>query len=368
MDTEAEDTTSPASAPVRVAFLPPPNQKDPAGFLALLSDAVEAAGARRVQTAGRGLRWSLTESGVDVVHLHWLEYVATPDPAPLTGWARTWLRVLRLVAVLLILRARRIGIVWTVHNLAPHETARPRAEAVLYQAVYLLADQIIVHSEYARARVRARFRGRGRQITVIPHANYEGAFAEEPRGRDEVRAALGLPSDAFVYLAFGIIRSYKRLPLVAEQFRRLEGENLRLLIAGTPSPPAEADALRAHAAADPRIVLRAEYVPDELVSGLHLAADAAVIAYADVFSSGALLLALTHGRPVVAPGGGTARELFAPPAVEFFAADADLAGALSRVRTGDRSGPARRSAQRFPWSQAAVATLEVYRRAAIRAR
>ncbi len=350
-------------APVRVAFLPPPNEKDPAGFLALLSDAVDAAGARRVPTAGRGLRWSLTESAVDVVHLHWLEYVATPDPAPVTGWIRTWLRLARLVAVLLILRARRIGIVWTVHNLAPHETARPRAEATLYQAVYLLADQIIVHSQYARARVRSRFRGRGRQITVIPHANYERAFAPERRSREEVRAALGLPADAFVYLAFGIIRSYKRLGLVAEQFRRLQGDDLRLLIAGTPSPPTEADTLREHAAADPRIVLRAEYVPDELVSGLHLAADAAVIAYADVFSSGALLLALTHGCPVVAPGGGTARELFSAPAVEFFEHDAELADALTRVRSGERAEAARSAAAQFPWPRTAAATTAVYRRA-----
>ncbi len=303
----------------------------------------------------------MTESGVDVAHLHWLEYVATPDPAPIIGWARTWLRLLRLVIVLAILRARAIGVVWTAHNLGPHEPARPRAELVLYQAVYLLADEIIVHSEYARERVRARFWGRrGRKITVIPHANYVGAFPPEHRSRAEVRAELELPQNAFVYLAFGIIRSYKRLSLVTEQFRRLEGDDLRLLIAGTPSPPTQTDALRAHATADPRIVLRAEYVPDELVSGLHLAADAAVIAYADVFSSGALLLALTHGLPVVAPAGGTARELFAPPAVEFFDGDNDLADALTRVRNGDRTDSARRSAERFPWSEVGLATVEVY--------
>jgi beta-1,4-mannosyltransferase len=359
MGAHAEGLSSPTT--VHVALLPPP--KDPAGFIALLSGAVESAGARRVTTAGRGLRWSLTESDADVVHMHWLEYLATADPAPVTGWIVTWLRVARLLIVLGILRVRRIGIVWTIHNLAPHEPARPRAEATLSQAVYLLADEIIVHSEYARARVRARFRGRRRrEITVIPHANYAGAFPAEPRSRAEVRAALDIPDDAFVYLAFGIIRSYKRLGVLAEQFSQLEGENLRLLIAGTPSPPAEADALRAHAAADPRIVVCAEYVPDDLVSGLHLAADAAVIAHADVFSSGALLLALTHGVPVVAPADGTARELFSAPAVEFFEND-QLVDALTRVRSGDRSAAARTSAEQFPWSEAGVATVEVYRRA-----
>jgi beta-1,4-mannosyltransferase len=214
--------------------------------------------------------------------------------------------------------------------------------------------------------VDARFRGRrGQHLTVIPHANYAGAFPAEPRSREEVRSELGIPEHAFVYLAFGIIRRYKRLDLLIEQFSRLEGDHLRLVIAGTPSPPAEADALRALAQSDPRVVLRAEYVPDERVSGLHLASDAAVLAYPDVFSSGALLLALTHGVPVVAPGEGAARELFTPPAVEFFE-DGSLVDALARVRAGDRREPARGAAARFPWSQAARATVEVYRRAARR--
>ena len=351
---------------IRVAFFPPPRRPDPRGFLALLRDATVQRGAHWVDTHGLRIRWSLRGREVDVVHLHWLEYLATSDPRPVLGWARTWLRIARLLTCLAILRARRVAIVWTVHNLSPHEAARPRAEAALARGVYLLTDELIVHSAYAAERVRMAFPGPRRPpVTVIPHPNYIGVFAEDPRERRVIRDALGVPEDAFVYLAFGIIRDYKQLGRLSEQFRGLPGDHLRLLIAGAPSQARAVEAVQAQAALDPRIMLRAEYVPDERVAGLHRAADAAVLAYEDVFSSGALLLALSYGLPVVTPAGGTAGELFDAPAVEFVQ-DGDLAGALERVRTGERSGAALRAAERFPWSRAGAATVEVYRRAIAR--
>lgn len=355
-------------ATVTVALFPSAKRDEPTSFLALLEAATEEVGARSIGRCKLDLRWSLTQHEVDVVHLHWIEYLAASDPSPVLGFLRTWVRIVRAIVCLTILRVRGVGIVWTIHNLAPHQPVRPRAEAICARTVYLLVDEIIVHSGYARARVRERFRGRrGQTTTVIPHANYVSAFPSSPYGRDEARRGLGLPTDAYVYLAFGVIRRYKRLVVLAEQFSALRGDDLRLLIAGAPNEPSEVDALRKLVAADPRIILRAGYVNDEEVPVLHIAADAAVLAYADVFSSGALLLALSCGIPAVVPAGGTAEELFGPPAVEFFEGD-DLKSALAGIRTGDRSAAARAAAEAFPWSRAAEATVRVYRRAASRRR
>ena len=304
--------------------------------------------------------WSMRQREVDVVHLHWLEYAAAADPRPVVGWALTWFRIVRLIAFLLVLRARRIGVVWTVHNLSPHQPNRPRAERICAQAVYALATEVIVHSEYAARRVTETFRApRRRPLRVIPHANYIGAFPEPVASREQVRAALQIPANGFVYLAFGLIRGYKRLPLVVEQFGQLDGEHLRLIIAGPPNQPEEVAAVKRAAARDPRVIVRAEYIPDADVSGLHLAADAAVLAYSDLFSSGALLLALSLGVPAIAPAGGTSGELFSAPAVEHFDGD-DLSSAMIRIRSGVRGSAARVSAECFPWSQAAERTLLVY--------
>lgn len=350
--------------PLGVALFPPPKQTQPAAFLSVLEHAIEAAGVVRVRGTGPlSLRWSARQTDAQVVHLHWLEFLAAPDPRPGVGAVVTWLRVARLITSLAILRLRGVGLVWTVHNLEPHEAVRPRSQAVVAQAVYLLVDELIVHSEYAAVRVRDRFRGRrGRAACVIPHPNYVGAFPATSRNREQVRADLGLAPDAFVYLAFGVIRDYKRLPMLAAEFEGLAGDELVLLIAGVGASASEVAALRAIAARDPRIVLHPEHVPDGDVAALHLAADAAVLAYADVFSSGALLLALSYGVPVVAPADGTARELFTPPAVELFG-EGELTSALDRVRAGERRDAAAHAAARFPWSEAGLATVDVYYRA-----
>jgi beta-1,4-mannosyltransferase len=346
--------------PLAVALFPPAKTDQPASFLALLRQGLTRAGAIVLDPRPVRIGWSLRQREADVVHLHWLEYAAASDPRPVVGWALTWFRVTRLILFVLVLRVRRIGVVWTIHNLSPHQAARPRPERTCARAMYLLATEVIVHSDYAARRASETFRARrAHPLRVIPHANYVGAFPEPAASRAQLRTALEIPANGFVYLAFGLIRGYKRLPLLVEQFGHLDGDDLRLIIAGPPSQPEEVAAVRRAAARDPRVMVRAEYIPDAEVSELHVAADAAILAYSDLFSSGALLLALSFGLPAVAPAGGTSGELFSAPAVELFDGGG-LSDAMIRVRSGKRTSAARASAECFPWSQAAARTLAVY--------
>ncbi len=346
-----------------MAQFPPADPTQPTGFVTLLQRSLVAAGAQPAAPARLTLGWALRQRDADVVHLHWLEYVVSVDPRPILGLARTVVRATRVISALAVLRMRGVGVVWTVHNLRPHEPKRPRIEYAVAEGVYLLADAVIVHSAYAAARVTERFRGRrGRSPHVIPHPNYIGAFPAGGPAVEELAERLGLVPASYTYLAFGQVRRYKRLSLLAEQFSRLPEPGIRLLIAGRPNDAAEVEVLRSRARADPRIVLWLERIPDELVLALHAACDAAVIAHEDVFSSGAMLLALSCGLPVVAPATGSARELFEGPAVELFDAGG-LAQALTRVRAragSDQRESALRASAAHPWEQAAERTLAVY--------
>jgi glycosyltransferase involved in cell wall biosynthesis len=354
------DAANDRRASLAVALFPPAKPDQPASFLALLRQGLMRAGAVVLDHRPVRIGWSMRQREVDVVHLHWLEYAAASDSRPFVGWALSWFRVARLITFLLVLRARRIGVVWTIHNLSPHQPIRPRAERTCARAVYALATEVIVHSDYSARRASETFRTRrARPLRVIPHANYIGAFPEPAASREQLRAALEIPANGFVYLAFGLIRGYKRLPLLVEQFGQLDGEDLRLIIAGPPSQPEELASVQRAAARDARVIVRAEYIPDAEVAELHLAADAAVLAYSDLFSSGALLLALSFGLPAIAPAAGTSGELFSSPAVELFHSD-DLRDAMIRVRSGGRASAARASAESFPWSQAAAQTLAAY--------
>jgi beta-1,4-mannosyltransferase len=231
-----------------------------------------------------------------------------------------------------------------------------------------LCDHAIVHSYYARRRVGQRY-GDVEKVVVIPHGNYVNVFPREPRSRGEIRLALALPQRAFVFLAFGQVRPYKQLVELVFAFRKLNRDNIRLLVAGEPTVPAEAARLRSSARNDERVILDLRRIPTEEVSAMHRAADAAVLAYRDFFSSGALLLALSYGLPVVAPGVGTAPELVRPPGIETFS-PGELAAALDRMRNGDpgaRSRAALQAAQQCSWERVGDATVALYRRACARA-
>jgi glycosyltransferase involved in cell wall biosynthesis len=346
---------------VRVAQVPA-QRAGPTGYLTLLGAALRRAGVDVTMADPAGL-WRIGwQRDVDLVHLHWLEFIAPGAAGGPRGLIRTLVRHGRLIALLAWLRVRGIRLVWTVHNLRPHEPVRPGMESLLAGAVSRICHSLVAHSEYARERIQERW-GRAMTVAVIPHGNYVGVFAPAHATREEIRRSLGIPDGAHVFLAFGQVRPYKRLTDLVAAFGAVSGDDLRLLIVGKPVVSEEAARLREGAARDTRVLLDFREVPDAEVSGLHLCADAAVIAYRDVFSSGALLLALSFGLPVVAPDVGTAAELTGTAAGELFA-PGGLTDALDAARKADRAaraGAATVVARRYGWDRVGSETAALYR-------
>jgi beta-1,4-mannosyltransferase len=197
---------------------------------------------------------------------------------------------------------------------------------------------------------------------VLPHPNYLGAYPAARGTRAQERARLGLPEHAFVYLVFGQVRRYKRVPEVVRAFRAASDPSARLVVAGA----AHDDALRAEVEAargdDVRVLLRLSAVSDDEVAGLHAAADAAVLHYRDVFSSGALLLALSFGLPVAGPRGTTLTELCRGEAAVTYA-PGGLERALGDLRIGDpaaRRAAALATARAYDWRSYAEGIFELY--------
>jgi beta-1,4-mannosyltransferase len=342
---------------VKVAQLPPGYDGDRASYIGLLRDALRAQGVDTVTdlTLAQCLR---PDAGLDVVHVHWLEYIVALDPNASLGFIRSAVRGVRFMRDLIRLRRMGIAVVWTAHNLRPHEPRQPIIEHVLALATMLLSRAVITHSRYARERLSRLYPAKSK-IAVIPHGNYVGAFAGY--GVADPDQSAGAP---FEFLCFGQIRPYKQLPELVRAFRALPGDDVRLVIAGKPVVEAELARLRDAADGDARVLVDARHIPDDEVSTLHRRAHAAIFAYRDVFSSGALVLALSYGLPIVAPAVGTATELVSPPGFEAFE-PGELTLALERMRAGDwsaRRDAALRAAHAYPWSAVAASTIALYER------
>jgi len=209
------------------------------------------------------------------------------------------------------------------------------------------------------------------RIAVVPHGSYVGVYPSQPdaeAARHATREELGLPGEAFVFLAFGHLRGYKEIGLLLEAFAQVADERARLLIAGLPLDEQATKATREAARRDPRIRLVLEFVPDERVAELFAAADAAVLCRGDGGTSGALILALSLGTPVVAAAVPTATELLQGERAGWLFAPGDkasLSGALERAAS-DRSAAAKGAAARaiadeIPWEGLAPRYAELLR-------
>jgi beta-1,4-mannosyltransferase len=299
-------------------------------------------------------------SGLTAFHVHWPEYLIWRQPG-LVGLARQGVRVGKLVAAIAMLRAARIRLVWTVHNLGPHDRTAGWIERFPYQVISRTADAFVAHSRDAATRAAAVYPRLAGRTIVAPHGNYDGAYPPAGPGAAEVwRARYGIPTGAPCLLAFGQVRAYKRLAELAALVAELEG--VHLVIAGKPLDDAHVAAMRSVADRCDRIHLDLRRIPDEEVAPLYAAADLAILHYSEVFSSGALLLALTQGVAALSPRSAAAAEVAGPPALELYEGD-DLQPALDRalaVAPEVRRAAALAASAHATWERAARQHLVAY--------
>ena len=302
-------------------------------YLGLLRDGLVAAGAD-VRLAHSLDAAALAAFHPDVIHLHWLEHYDLPASvtvARLRGTPDLPRRALRRVvetagnaaSVYALRRRARLGrlfgqlrafqagggrVAYTVHNLDPHEETGAVERWGTAQMLGL-ADVIHVHDASTAELVTARF-GRRRGVVVIAHGHYLGSYPNTV-GRDEARAALALPADAFVFVCLGLLRPYKGLEELLPAFRLLPKPDLRLVLAGKPGSDDYLRALQALAADDDRICLAPRFIPLEEVQIFLNAADICALPYRQITTSGVALLAFSFGLPVIAPALGAFPHLVA---------------------------------------------------------
>lgn len=298
----------------------------------------------------------------DVFHLHWFHAFVGDE-----RWPASVLLGLQLVFELLVLRLLGVRVVWTVHNLFDHERRMPRRLEVAFRhVVFRVSDRVIVHCDRAAAEVLRTYRlpsGAERKLTTVPHGHYIDSYPNDV-GRAEARTSLGFDDGETVFLFFGRIRAYKNVPGLISAFGHVSNESARLLVVGTPRTDALASVVAERSAADPRVRTEFAFVPDDEVQIYLNAADAVVLPFENVLSSGSAILAMSFGRPVIAPAEGCVADLV--PSELLYDGDRPdrLQTALDRALSADLDGLGERCgrrAQSLDWDHVARQTYAVYR-------
>jgi glycosyltransferase involved in cell wall biosynthesis len=270
-------------------------------------------GLRQSGFAVAGWRSVGLHQSADILQVHWPEAVFWNRLSTLHP------RGARLAADRLLATARRIraaggAVIWTIHDLRPHDGIAPALIASwrhFFPAFLDQVDAVISLSRTALDQVHAAFPVlRSKPSLVAPHPHVRGAFAA-PHPPEAARRQLGLAPDSPVFCSVGQMRPYKALPALIRAFAAA-GTGGVLIVAGQCRDPALADDLRAAAnAAGPAVRLEPRLLSDDEVGLIHAAADIAVFNFAAILNSGSAMTALSLNRPVLAPALGSLVELAA---------------------------------------------------------
>lgn len=290
-----------------------------------------------------------------ILHLHWTAPVLKD-----TGSRKEAERACaEFLAMVDRLKEMGVGLVWTVHNILPHDCSYPEVESRLRGGLVERADIVHVMTTGTRKAVEGLYEIEIEKMAYVPHPSYEGVYANS-MARDQARYEIGLDHDELVVGFVGSIQPYKGVGRLLSAYRiaRSESENLglRLVICGEAQNSNSMEGVMDECYSDPGIVLDVRKIPDRDMQIYLNGVDAVVLPYERILNSGVAMLAVSFGTPVIVPDVASMRETVGEDAGIFFVPgnSRSLANALRNsiyLKSGRRQVAAREVARRHKPSE-----------------
>ncbi|WP_136601141.1 glycosyltransferase family 4 protein [Salinigranum halophilum] len=345
---------------IEVLFAPDYTQYNP--YQARLKQELAELGVEVQLSSGLspGKLRELADADEGVLHLHWLfPYFQSETRIGLTRRA-FWFSV-----KLLYLKFAGVQLVWTAHDYITHSRENEQFSKRFRRMIFRLFDSVVVHCEAAKDRLHREYnfsRDYSDRMTTIVHPH----FLDYPNTieRDAARERLQLEHDDKVFLFFGNIKQYKGVDELIDAFQRLEDEDAQLFIAGSTTEKTEDQVMRA-VEADPRISGDFRFVPTDEIQFYLNAADVVVLPFRDILTSGSVVLAMSFGKPVIAPAIGCIPETVTDGGAFLYDPESadGLYDALRATEEHDLAAMGERNREhieQFDWLTAARETKEVY--------
>jgi len=258
-------------------------------------------------------------------------------------------------------------LVHTVHNALPHEASTE--DLKLYGAFYDFCDELIVHNETSARYLKENFSISAEKITVIPHGAYQTHLNHAKK-----RETGGIKR----FLQFGVIRRYKGIDILLDAIALIPAEkrkNMRFTIAGKQFKkldPTDYEKKIRDQGLEKCVKFSGDFVPEENITGLFDYADFVLFPYRRIYGSGALMMAYTYDKPVIASDiPAFVEETESGRAGILFESENPQALADALIRAYDCSEEQIREykdsicdliAEKYNWKRSAERTAEVYRK------
>jgi glycosyltransferase involved in cell wall biosynthesis len=254
------------------------------------------------------IRWIMKHvKSIDYLHFHWPSFAY----AYRNDLGKTFHALLKFLLFLAIAKINGKEILWTAHNLYPHDKGRwisTAIDAMVRHLITRIARIIFVHGPTARELLSAEFPHAKGKITVIDHGHFIH-FYENQSNKLLARRKVELPVNTYVFLFIGICKKYKNIPELIRAFNQVTGDVMLLVAGNFPDESYLREITDMVKGQESRIRIVAKHIPDDELQFYLNACDAVVLPYSEILTSGAAMLAISFGRPVIAPDKGYLKDV-----------------------------------------------------------
>ncbi len=237
--------------------------------------------------------------------------------------------------------ARRTSLDVRIHEIEYGPLEQNRFERRAARLALDQAARVTVHTEAERTELN-RILGLGRRVEIVDHGrDFQPAVVRDKR---EARAELGLPVDEITFVSIGFLQHHKGFDVGVEAMDSVQAP-AHLHIVGSarvdhPEILGYVDELTMACARQPKTTLHRRFVSDVEFDLWLQAADAVVLPYREIWSSGVIERARLFGVPIVASDLAPLRDQ-APEGTVFVTDGGELAAvleSLARESAGDTAG------------------------------
>jgi len=234
----------------------------------------------------------------DVLHLHWPESLIRASSV-----TKTWIKY-ALFAMLVgrVFFSHRSAL-WTVHNESPHERGKRMESWLLDLWSKVAARRVYLYPSVTPRDASSRY---------IPFGDYSHVA-----GRYTSRAPS--PRDPNRVLLFGLLRPYKGIEQLVAAFENLarESPDSRLAIMGRPIDEKYGVEIAQQVSGNGSIEFRGQLLEYVDLVGQIQRSGFVVLPYRRMYNSGAALLALSCGTPILVPSSPTMTDLLSEAGPEW---------------------------------------------------
>lgn len=299
------------------------------------------------------LLWILLRGRYDVVHFQWLALLEKSS----------------IESFFIKIISKRSKIVFTAHNLYPHsiDIARDSKGAIYYKKNFLRIDkyisQYIVHTEKSKDDLSSEYYIDKKRISVCIHGIFTPEKITKTAERDDNRLRICMFGSQNVYKGTDLLVS--AISKLTESYR----DRIRVTIAGLSSDYRDSE--WPLIAKKLGVVWEDKLLSEEELDSLIRNSDILVFPYRIISQSGALLLALSYCKPIIASDLPQFKETLDgfPDDAFFKSEDVDSLKSLlikyidERVDYTPQLNAIKSLLEKYSWSGSAKQTILTYKRA-----